>query len=151
MRGSENEITSSRKISSQLVKPVGFSNGCAELALKKPPPLVPSSLMTSCEATGPPGIDWVSPPRVAMSWKPWKFWIMPLATITSANTIDSGSSRRSTIRVRSTQKLPTRSVLLRVKPRIRAATIAMPTAAETKFCTARPAIWTTWPSEASPA
>ncbi|MDT4875264.1 hypothetical protein FQZ97_1106190 [compost metagenome] len=31
----------------------GFSNGCAELALKKPPPLVPSILMASCEATGP--------------------------------------------------------------------------------------------------
>jgi K+-transporting ATPase ATPase A chain len=32
---------------------VGFSNGWAELALKKPPPLVPSSLIASCEATGP--------------------------------------------------------------------------------------------------
>ena len=30
--------------------PVGFSNGCAELALKKPPPLVPSCLMATCEA-----------------------------------------------------------------------------------------------------
>ncbi len=26
-----------------IVHPVGFSNGCAELALKNPPPLVPSS------------------------------------------------------------------------------------------------------------
>ena len=32
---------------------VGFSKGCALLALKKPPPLVPSILMASCEATGP--------------------------------------------------------------------------------------------------
>ena len=32
---------------------MGFSNGCALLALKKPPPLVPNSLMISCEATGP--------------------------------------------------------------------------------------------------
>ena len=32
---------------------VGFSNGIAELTLKNPPPLVPSSLMISCEATGP--------------------------------------------------------------------------------------------------
>ncbi|MNY45387.1 hypothetical protein D3C86_1804850 [compost metagenome] len=32
---------------------VEFSNGCAELALKKPPPLVPSSLMASWDATGP--------------------------------------------------------------------------------------------------
>ena len=39
-------------------QPLGFSNGWAELALKKPPPLVPSCLMASCEATGPPGIAW---------------------------------------------------------------------------------------------
>ena len=32
---------------------VGFSNGCALFALKKPPPLVPNCLMISCEATGP--------------------------------------------------------------------------------------------------
>src|SRR5579864_8876483 len=32
---------------------VGFSNGCALLALKNPPPLVPHSLMISCDATGP--------------------------------------------------------------------------------------------------
>ena len=32
---------------------VGFSNGCAALALKKPPPLVPSILIAICEATGP--------------------------------------------------------------------------------------------------
>ena len=36
----------------------GLSNGWAELALKKPPPLLPSSLMTSCEATAPPGMVW---------------------------------------------------------------------------------------------
>lgn len=79
---------------------------------------------------------------VATSWKPWKFCTTPFAASTSAKTIASGSSRRSTIRVRSTQKLPTRSVRLRVKPRIRAATTAMPTAAETKFCTARLTICT---------
>ena len=32
---------------------MGFSNGCAELTLKKPPPLVPSCLMATCEAAGP--------------------------------------------------------------------------------------------------
>ncbi len=40
-------------ICSRLESGVGFSKGCAELALKKPPPLVPSILMASCEATGP--------------------------------------------------------------------------------------------------
>ena len=33
VRGSEKLITSSRKISIQFVHVVGFSNGCAELAL----------------------------------------------------------------------------------------------------------------------
>ena len=36
-----------------LVHAFGFSNGWAELALKKPPPLVPSSLMISWLAIGP--------------------------------------------------------------------------------------------------
>ena len=40
-------------ISSQFVRGVGFSNGWAEFALKKPPPLLPSSLIHSWEATGP--------------------------------------------------------------------------------------------------
>src|SRR4029077_14438226 len=40
-------------ISKKLENGVGFSNGCALLALKNPPPLVPKSLMISCDATGP--------------------------------------------------------------------------------------------------
>src|SRR2546428_11221490 len=32
---------------------VGFSNGCAELTLKKPPPFVPSCLIAICDAVGP--------------------------------------------------------------------------------------------------
>ena len=51
-------MSSSRKISNQFVNGFGFSNGCAELALKKPPPLLPVSLMTSWEATGPPTMVW---------------------------------------------------------------------------------------------
>src|SRR5215471_20840852 len=34
-------------IDQKFVHGVGFSNGCAEFALKKPPPLVPSCLMIS--------------------------------------------------------------------------------------------------------
>ena len=40
-------MISTASISTKFVKPVGFSNGCAELTLKKPPPLVPSSLIAS--------------------------------------------------------------------------------------------------------
>ena len=46
-------ITRISSSSTKLVRPLGFSNGIAELTLKKPPPLVPSSLIASCEATGP--------------------------------------------------------------------------------------------------
>ena len=48
----------------KLVSGVGFSNGCAEFALKKPPPLVPSILIASCEATGPCAMVWVLPSTV---------------------------------------------------------------------------------------
>src|SRR6476646_8151021 len=57
---------------------------------------------------------------------------------------------RRQIRVRSTQKLPNLSVRLRAKPRTRAIATAMPTAADTKFCTANPAICTRWPMVDSP-
>ena len=54
-------MISTSSISKKLVNAVGFSKGWAELTLKKPPPLVPSSLITSWEATGPIAIVWVSP------------------------------------------------------------------------------------------
>jgi len=49
------------------VNPVGFSNGWAPPTPYMLPPLVPSSLMTSIDATGPPGICCVPPARVAAS------------------------------------------------------------------------------------
>ena len=52
-RGRAADIMSIRKISIRLVKGVGFSYGCAEFALKNPPPLVPNSFIASWEATGP--------------------------------------------------------------------------------------------------
>ena len=51
-----------------LVNEVGFSNGCAELTLKKPPPLVPSSLIASWLAIGPVVSSWLPPVRVVISW-----------------------------------------------------------------------------------
>src|SRR5215469_18057880 len=37
----------------RLVRAFGFSYGCAELALRNPPPFVPRILIASCDATGP--------------------------------------------------------------------------------------------------
>ena len=69
---------------------------------------------------------------------------------TIAAMAEIGSSTRIVIRVRSTQKLPSWSVCLRAKPRTTATATAMPTAAERKFCTARPAICTRCPIVDSP-
>ena len=78
------------------------------------------------------------PARVAISVGGLRFWITPEITSTSAARKDSGSSSRSVSRVRSTQKFPSRSVCRRVRPRINAATTAIPTAADRKFCTVSP-------------
>ena len=49
-------IAKIRNICRKFESGVGFSNGCALFALKKPPPFVPNILMASCEAAGPRGI-----------------------------------------------------------------------------------------------
>ena len=73
------------------MKAFGFSNGCAELVLKKPPPLVPSSLIASCEATGPIAIVCVMPliPCAETKWA--MFAIEPCETSTSALMKEIGS------------------------------------------------------------
>ena len=121
---------------------LGFSNGCAEFALSGPPPLLPSSLIASWLATGPPGMCWVAPVIVVTVCGSARFCTVPAAIRSTVATMLSGSRMRKLPRVRSTQKLPTRLVRERAKPRTSATTTAMPTAAEAKFCTARPAIWT---------
>ncbi|CFO32747.1 Uncharacterised protein [Bordetella pertussis] len=151
-------------ISSRLDQALGFSYGWAELALKKPPPLVPSSLMASCEATGPMGrvctrVTTVSvrgwPAGPVMGWPcassravsyccactvcastyGSRFCTTPWLTSASARMNDSGSSTYSVARTRSAQKLPSVAALWRASPRTRAISTAMPVAAETKFCT----------------
>ncbi len=50
----------------------------------------------------------------------------------------------------STQKFPIVSDERRARPRTTAASTAIPTAAETKFCTASPAIWVRYDMVCSP-
>jgi hypothetical protein len=142
-------MTSSRKISMRLLSAFGFSNGCAELALKIPPPLVPSSLIASWEPAGASGRVCAAPSTPVTSTPERSDITTPVATSTIANTNEIGSRMRTTPRVRSTQKLPSRSVPERTNPRISAIATAMPTAAETTFCTVSPAICTVWPSTVS--
>ena len=120
--------TSIASISRKFVSPFGFSNGNAELTLKNPPPLVPSSLMISCEATGPQS---VSDCDDALGGEDQR-----------ADERD----RQQHVEHRARQVLPEvaepgRAGAARAIPRIRATATTMPTAAETKFCTASPAIW----------
>ncbi|MDR6097773.1 hypothetical protein QE454_001392 [Microbacterium sp. SORGH_AS454] len=51
-------------------------------------------MIASCEATGPPGIDWAAPATVVASVKPERFWMTPPASSTTAATIENGRSRR---------------------------------------------------------
>ena len=67
---SAKEITISDHVSTTLVSAVGFSNGWALLALKKPPPLVPSSLIASWNATGPSAMVCRAPSSVVASTVP---------------------------------------------------------------------------------
>src|ERR1041384_8256604 len=124
------QISSSVK---KLASPDGFSKGCAELALKIPPPLVPSCLMISCDATGPSAIVCLPPSRVVIVRKGSKFCGTPRATYTSPPRSESGKSTWRVALTVSTQKLPTPLALLRAKPRMTAIAIAIPTAAEAQL------------------
>jgi hypothetical protein len=62
--------SSMSRISRVLLHADGFSNGCALLALKKPPPSPDISLIGSQEPTGPPIRVWPPPATVCNSWAP---------------------------------------------------------------------------------
>ena len=77
--------------STKFVNAVAFSNGMAELTLKKPPPLVPSCLIATCDATGPTASSW-SAPSTVVAVTAWPMvWSTPPETRSTATTIDSGS------------------------------------------------------------
>ena len=78
-------------ISTKLESGVGFSRGCAELALKKPPPSELRSLIGSCEATGPSAIVCAAPSRVAAFCQGPKVCTTPCEHKNSAPMNESGS------------------------------------------------------------
>ena len=134
---------------------VGFSNGCALFALKKPPPLVPSILIASCEATGPCAIVCVVTTVVVACHRPGDdcLRLHQLRCVVRPEVLhhalrdqhqrkhdEIGSSTHSVPRVRSTQKLPSVFISRRAMPRMNAIASAMPTAADQKLCVASPSI-----------
>ncbi|MNR50484.1 hypothetical protein D3C85_1700070 [compost metagenome] len=92
---------------------------------------------------------WLIPAAWLVTSVGQKFCTTPPKTITTAATNAIGSRIRNDVRVRSTQKLPSRCVLARAMPRMRATTTTIPTAAERKFCTASRHICTKMPTVAS--
>ncbi len=71
-------------ICTKLESGVGFSHGWALFALKYPPPLVPSILIASCDATGPRSSDCVEPSRAVHEAGPASVWMTPCETRKSA-------------------------------------------------------------------
>ena len=118
--------------STKLVSGVGFSKGCAELTLKKPPPSPLKSLMASCEATGPRAIVCVAPSRVVAPAEGAKVCGTPCVIRKSAASTQIGRRTYRVPRVRSTQKLPMVDDRRRAKPRISAMATAIPDAAGKK-------------------
>jgi hypothetical protein len=126
-------MTKIPNIATQFDSGVGFSNGCELLALKKPPPLVPNCLITSCDATGPCAMTCLAPSTVVTVSYGFRFCTTPCETRKRAPTIAIGSSTHRVARTRSTQKFPIVSVSCCVTPRMNAIATAMPAAAETKL------------------
>ena len=74
--------------------------------MKNPPPLVPSSLIASCDATGPCGIFCVLPSRVLIAVSNGSSGRRPARRGTARRRMRSAEGARASQRVRSTQKLP---------------------------------------------
>ena len=108
--------------------------------------------MASWLATGPPVMVCCAPASVVTTWScRWKFWIAPpaISTIAPMMRDRQQDAQRAADQV-DPEVAELAGALLRANPRTSAIATAMPTAAETKFCTARPAICTRWPWVDSP-
>ncbi|MNV53877.1 hypothetical protein D3C71_1460400 [compost metagenome] len=105
----------------KLLSPLGFSNGCAELTPKNPPPLFPSSLIDRNDATGPLAISCAAPSSVVAIAVPCSVCGTPIATKIRAITKDIGRRMRVMLRIISTKKLPSG---LPESPRMKAITPA---------------------------
>src|SRR5450755_207396 len=90
MRMTATGMSSIKPISMALVSGPGFSNGCALLALKKPPPSPDMSLIGSHDAARPPGISRGVPASVLRTVPLDRFCTTPSPASTIAKTAASG-------------------------------------------------------------
>ena len=134
-----------RSISTKFVSGVGFSNGWALLALKKPPPLVPSSLIASCDATGPRRRICLAPSSVVTVVVGRE--VLDHALRDEDEREDDADAAGARRRCRAIEVDPEVAERLRavgpgrrVSPRASASATPMPAAAEMKLCHASPAI-----------
>ena len=119
---------------------MGFSNGCEELVLKKPPPFVPSCLIATWDAAGPWAMVCALPSRVVAVV--YVIEVLNHALRAEEQRPDQRERQQDIYRAanHSTQKLPMVFCWRRASPRTSAMATAMPAAADTKFCTVRPTI-----------
>ena len=126
------------RVSTKLESGVGFSNGCAELALKNPPPFVPNCLIDDlgCRRALRDGL------RLAFqSGRRRVYYRSSESRLASRGTVrrsaQSGNRIYTVPRTMSTQKFPMVFCWRRANPRTSAMATAMPAAADTKFCTVK--------------
>ena len=136
-------IAKIESIWTKLDSAVGFSNGCAALALKKPPPLVPSILIATCEATGPDRDGLLGAfERRRVDVRPQR---LRHALPDQEQRVDDADRQQDVERAAGEidPEIADRSCAdARAKPRISATASAMPVAADRKFWSVRPSICT---------
>lgn len=129
----------SETIWKQLVQKSAFSSGWVELGPKKPPPFVPSCLIATKAAAGPRAMVCTAPSSVVTVAAPSKLIGTPRRAMKQATIIARGSRTQNDARWRSRKKLP--MLACPPMPRAKAASAAMPVAAETNCSHISPPSW----------
>ena len=145
-------MSSSRKISNQLVHGGGVLERVRGVGVVEAAAVGAELLDGLLAGTGPPVmVCWPPVERGRRSVPPAKFWIS--AAGDQHDRADERDRQQDAERAADQvdpEVAELARCLLRAKPRTSAIATAMPTAADTKFCTARPAICTRWPMVDSP-
>ena len=126
------------------MSPFGFESGCAAFTFQNPPPLVPSILMASWLAAGPPGITWEPSFEGLDHLEAVEVLDHALAQVDEGDDERDGQEHAGDAAGDVDPEVAERVGRRRAMPRMSATATAMPAAAEAKFWTASPAIWVRW-------